>query len=469
MTTHDLTAQDAGLADERFERAFEDAPVGMVLVRVGRVERVNAAAAAMFGRDPAELVDCDPRILVHPDEVPLTEAAHCALRDGLTPPPQDRRIIRPDGKVLYTRLRYSLLHGPEAPAGLLSLILITDRTAEVEADRARTAALALFSTAVDQAPIGMCLIGLDGRFLRVNAALCRLFGRSQPDLLSKNFQELTHPHDLDADLALTRQCLDGTRDNYEIPKRYLRPDGEVIHALLSVSLIRSANGDPDHFVSQVMDLTQLHAAQEQLQIMEDRDRIARALHDSSIQKLFAAGLTLQALTTALPPGPAQRVEAVISELDSIIRGIRSVIYGLRAAGTGAGTGVRDRVVSVIEEVTLELGHHPQVRLEGPLEVALADDLVADLLLAVRRSLGDVAKRAHATRTEVNLTIDPTYSWVQLDVVDDGADPSASDPSDGLAELSRIAERRGGRCDVEFPVADSRAGWGTRLRWRVPIA
>lgn len=184
----------------------------------------------------------------------------------------------------------------------------------------------------------MALVGLDGSFLRVNAALCRLFGRSEPDLLATTFQELTHPHDLGVDLALLHQCLAGTRESYQIPKRYLRPDGTVVHAFLSASLIRTGARKPDQFVAQVMDLTQLHTAEEPLRLIEDRDRIARALHDFSIQRLFAVGLSLQGLAASLPePGHVQRLETAIQEIDQTIKGIRSVIYGLRAPGSGAGT------------------------------------------------------------------------------------------------------------------------------------
>lgn len=458
------------LAVERFEHAFEDAPVGMILLRSGRIERVNAAAATVLGREPAELVGIDPADFVHPDDVAATDLARSALVDGRTPPPQDRRIVRPDGRVVHVRLRFSLLHETDAADGPLALVLIADRTAEVEAEEARAAALRLFSTAVDQAPIGMALVGLDGRFLRVNAALCRLFGRTEPNLLATTFQELTHPHDLDVDLALMHECLDGKRDHYQIPKRYLRPDGGVVHAYLSGSVIRTKTGEPDHFVAQVMDLTQLHAAEEQLRLIDDRDRIARSLHDSSIQRLFAVGLTLQGLAAILAePAHVQRLESAIQDIDQTIKGIRSVIYGLRAPGSGGGTGVRDGVVRILEDVTPVLGHPPTLRLSGPLEVALPEDLVAGLLAALRGVLGDDGADAHATRTEVALSVDPRSTWVELEVADDRRGPAGPGRIAGLADLARIARQRGGTCEVQVAADEASAGTGTRICWRVPIA
>jgi len=318
------------LAVERFERVFEDAPIGMVLVRAGRIERVNAEAAAVFGRTQDDMTGCDPRTLVHPEEAALTGVAHAALLEGRTPPPQDRRIVRPDGSVVHTRLTFTTLHERDDAGEPVSLVLIRDRSAEVEADQARAGALRLFATAVDQAPIGMCLVGLDGHFLRVNAALCRVLGRTEAELLAADFQELTHPHDLAADVALMHECLDGARDGYEMPKRFLTPDGKVVHALLSVTLIRTPEGAPQHFVSQVMDLTQLHVAEQQLRLLEERDRIAGELHDTSIQRLFAVGLTLQRVANGLQdPAQIRRVETAITEIDNTIASIRTAIYGLR--------------------------------------------------------------------------------------------------------------------------------------------
>lgn len=468
----ELRAREASerLAVEQFECAFEDAPVGMILMRAGRIERVNGAAGTVLGREPPDLIGFDPAGLVHSGDLVATDLARSALADGRTPPPQDRRIVRPDRRVVHARLHFSLLHETGAADGPLALVLITDRTPEVEAEEARTAALSLFSTAVDQAPSGMALVGLDGRFLRVNAALCRLFGRTEPNLLATTFQELTHPHDLDVDIALMHECLEGKRDHYQIPKRYLRPDGEVVHAYLSGSVIRTKSGEPDHFVAQVMDLTQLHTAEEQLRLIDDRDRIARALHDSCIQRLFAVGLALQGLAAALPePSHVQRLESAVTDIDRTIKGMRSVIYGLRAPGSGGGTGVRDRVVRILEDVTPALGHPPQLRLSGPLEVALPEDLVAELLAALRGVLAGDGADVRATRTDVALTVDPRSSWVELEVADDRRGPTGPQRAASLADLARIARQRGGSCDVQVPAAEHSSGTGTRVCCRLPIA
>src|SRR6185437_3311050 len=107
-----------------------------------------------------------------------------------------------------------------------------------------------FRRAFDDAPIGMCLVSLRGRLLKVNHALCALLGYSEGELLQADFQSLTHPQDLGADMKLVGQALGGEIPSYQIEKRYLQRDGSVVYANLSVSLVRDRNHAPLYFVSQ---------------------------------------------------------------------------------------------------------------------------------------------------------------------------------------------------------------------------
>jgi PAS domain S-box-containing protein len=110
---------------------------------------------------------------------------------------------------------------------------------------------ARFRHAFDDAPIGMCLVSSGGRLLKVNRELCRMLGHSEADLLSTDFQSITHPHDLAADLALVRRVLDGEIPSYQLEKRYLHRDGSVVYANLSVSLVRDRDNQPLYFVAQI--------------------------------------------------------------------------------------------------------------------------------------------------------------------------------------------------------------------------
>jgi two-component system sensor histidine kinase/response regulator len=123
-----------------------------------------------------------------------------------------------------------------------------------------------FRASFDSSAIGTALVGLEGGCLKVNQALCGIMGYSESELLATDFQTLTHPDDLAADLDYVRRLLAGELSHYQMEKRYLHNDGHVVHALLSVSLVRDVRGAPQHFVSQVQDITGRKRAE------EERDR-----------------------------------------------------------------------------------------------------------------------------------------------------------------------------------------------------
>ena len=120
---------------------------------------------------------------------------------------------------------------------------------------------------------GMALVSLEGRWLDVNDALCRILGYPREELLQVDFQRLTHPDDLQTDLALVQDLLAGRRSHYHLEKRYLDRDGKVIWARLSVSLVRTEHGEPLHFVSQIQDISAQRSSEQRLFESEQRSRI----------------------------------------------------------------------------------------------------------------------------------------------------------------------------------------------------
>jgi diguanylate cyclase (GGDEF)-like protein/PAS domain S-box-containing protein len=139
---------------------------------------------------------------------------------------------------------------------------------------------------MEHAAIGMALVAPeDGRFLRVNAALCRLLGRSRKDLLQCRWPQLTHPEDLALDLPLLQEVLDDRRDAYRLNKRFRRPDGSLIHAQLSVACLRHPDRSVRLFISQIVDLTALHQAQEELQRQQSQRHAALQRSEQRLQLL----------------------------------------------------------------------------------------------------------------------------------------------------------------------------------------
>jgi PAS domain S-box-containing protein len=117
-----------------------------------------------------------------------------------------------------------------------------------------------FSKAFEHAAIGMALVSPEGKWLKVNAAVCKLSGYSADELYRKTFQDITHPEDLDLDLANVRKLLAGEIDSYRMEKRYFRKDGQIVWVLLGVSLVRDNQNRPLYFISQIEDITETKEA-----------------------------------------------------------------------------------------------------------------------------------------------------------------------------------------------------------------
>jgi len=131
-----------------------------------------------------------------------------------------------------------------------------------------------FRGAFANTAIGMSLVSPEGRFLKTNAALCHFLGYSEAELLDCAFQDVSHPDDLAADLALARQTLEGAIDHYHLEKRFVTKQGEVVWGCLSVSLVRDSQGQPLYYVSQMQDINDRKQAEIQLQYLSERLELA---------------------------------------------------------------------------------------------------------------------------------------------------------------------------------------------------
>ncbi|WP_166397042.1 PAS domain S-box protein [Rubrobacter marinus] len=142
-----------------------------------------------------------------------------------------------------------------------------------EAEEALRASEERFRATFAQAAVGMAHVGVDGRWLRVNRRLCEILGYGEEELLGLSFQDITHPDDLDADLAQVEALLAGEIETYSMEKRYLRKEGSVVWVELTVSMVREPLGGPGYFVSVVEDVTKRKRADEALRL---RDRAIAA-------------------------------------------------------------------------------------------------------------------------------------------------------------------------------------------------
>ncbi|MBI5506966.1 MAG: PAS domain S-box protein [Deltaproteobacteria bacterium] len=131
-----------------------------------------------------------------------------------------------------------------------------------------------FRTAMRFSAIGMALVATDGRFVEVNHALCRIVGYTEDELRATDFQSITHPDDLDTDVAYMHAMLRHEIETYQMEKRYFHKDGRVIWILLSVSMVSGSDGAPLHFIAQIQDITERKQVESELRVSEERFRSA---------------------------------------------------------------------------------------------------------------------------------------------------------------------------------------------------
>ena len=205
----------------------------------------------------------------------------------------------------------------------------------------------------------------------------------------------------------------------------------------------------------------LHSLVRDRALTEDRDRIARDLHDSVIQRLFAIGLSLQGTARLVErPEAVMRIGEAIEKLDETIRQLRKAIFDIEL--TINKEGLHPKVLDLVHDLRPVLGIHPQVSFSGPVDKMVTGTLAEEVLAVLRETLTNVGKHADANQVVVTVT---AGDQLRLVVADDGKGIGEIAPAGGhgLKNLRQRAERRGGGMEI----GTSREG-GTRLSWYVPL-
>jgi signal transduction histidine kinase len=203
------------------------------------------------------------------------------------------------------------------------------------------------------------------------------------------------------------------------------------------------------------------AQQLALEMSNERDRIARDLHDLVIQRVFGVGMRLSSLLPAVPDPTAERLRDIVAELDSVISDIRTTIFDLQA-GQSVGEGLRSSVLQLVADAEERLGFHPRVQFEGPVDTLVDESAGEQLLAVLRESLSNVIRHAQASSVDVTLA---AGTELVLVVSDDGVGPGVGGHTGfGLRNMETRASALGGSFEVR-----ARQSGGTLVEWRVPLS
>jgi PAS domain S-box-containing protein len=321
---------------------------------------------------------------------------------------------------------------------------------------------------VEAMPDGVVIVDHDGEIRLVNREIERQLGYSRDELLGQpvemllpepfrdahvnhraGFLQSPHRRAMGQGLQLEGRRADGSTYPVEISLAPAEVAGEdvVIATVRDVTAARKADGE-------------LEAARQRVMLAEDHERIARDLHDTVIQRLFAAGLSLQSALPMVPEAAKLKIERIIDDQDDAIRELRTAIFGL-SSKRSAGRTIRVVVNQLVDDVSRVLGFRPTLRFAGVLD-SIDEEVTAQVAAVVREALSNIARHADAQRVDVALS----HIGQQLSVVitDDGNGiPSSHRLGSGLLNMSDRAAQLHGTCSVT-----SGEGSGTTVRWQVPV-
>ena len=272
------------MESEAFNRQLvSEFPIGLASCRMdGQLVYVNPHFAQILGKSVEEILklsywEITPIKYVEQEAEQLRQ-----LQETGSYGPYEKEYIHRDGHLVPVVLTGLLIEQNQETLIWSSVQDISDRK---QAEEALKISEVRFRNAFDTTAIGMCLVSPLGEFLKVNPALCNLWGYSETELVEMSFQDITHPDDLASDLELLQQLLAGEITHYNLEKRYLTKEQALIWGYLSVSLVRNSQGEPLYFVSQIQDITEQKQAEIALQ--QSEERFSRIFYSSVVGMIFA--------------------------------------------------------------------------------------------------------------------------------------------------------------------------------------
>jgi two-component system, NarL family, sensor histidine kinase DevS len=371
-----------------------------------------------------------------------------------------RRVLRQRDAELAASRQQAADLARELEETSRGLIAIHAELEDARQDAARLAAIVEWS---DDAMFSMTL---DAVVRTWNSGAERLLGYTAAEMVGQSATTLVPAELMDEFGVLLKLALAGELTGAHETRR-LRKGGSAADVAVTCSAMRDASGEATGFSVVLRDITarlaaeaELAAARAQHDVLAERDRVARDLHDGVIQRVFAAGMSLQtAAGIARNPQASARIEKVIGDLDGVIDEIRRTIFTLRRP-VRQQSGLRNEILALAEEASPALGFAPAVIFEGRSD-DIPDQIAGHVLAVCREALSNIARYARASAATVTLS---TGSEVLLRITDNGR---------GLSEITRAGGRLSGMRERAETLggtllAASEPGAWTQLEWRVPL-
>jgi PAS domain S-box-containing protein len=486
-------------SEERFRTIFENAGLGTSLVdRHGHPIKCNPAVQKMLGYSESELRNMAFTEFTHPDDIDLDWKLYSELVAGKRDRYEiDKRYVKKNGELMWGHLTVSLIKSRDGTPAEHTVGMIEDITERKRSEELLRNSQERFRTIFENAGVGAALVDWEGHPVKCNPALQRMLGFTESELRNRVFTEFTHPDDIDLDWELYSELVAGKRDKYEIEKRYIKKDGQVMWGQLTVSQAKNEDGTPaKHMVGMVIDITERKRAEMELRAAhgqltkelaersraeaeivrlserlitaqeEERTRIACELHDDLSQQIAGLGIVLSNIKRLVPADQRkarEQAERAYDKLLTIGEGIRHLSHELHPAII-EHSGLVSALASYCTEFESLTKVSATVQAEGRF-----DDLPANAQLGIYRiaqeALHNIWK--HAGVREAGMCLARAGERVQLQISDRGVgfDPAQLTKEAGLGLISMRERARllGGSFSVE-----SSPGKGTTIIARIPV-
>jgi PAS domain S-box-containing protein len=457
------SARSRGQLLDAFLQLSPDAT--LVVDGEGVIRAANDLAAAMFGYAASELSGQRIELLV-PERL---RAVHERQRDAYLAAPRTRAMgaglelagRRKDGSEFPADISLSPLGG-EHTAGLVVAAI-----RDVSQQRRRERLVARLAAIVRSSDAAMLSTTPERVIDSWNPAAEAMFGYPADEVLGRSLDVLI-PDDARADVAALYDGLSAGEHVVLVDTWRLHKDGRQIPVAATISVMRDEDTRLIGFSEVLRDMTErrrtqaeLAAAHGERQLLADRERIARDLHDIVVQRIFAAGMAIQSATTAVTDSAVTgRLNRAVSELDTAVHDIRTSIFTLRRDPADTAS-LRGRLLDIGTQMRDALGFLPAFHFDGLVDLVIGEHVADHLYAVVHEALANIAKHAHATTASITVTADQRQ--VSLVISDNGQGIRESGRRSGLDNLQQRAAELGGTFEVR-----STPDAGTHLLWTVPL-
>lgn len=250
---------------------FESAGIGIALVGMDRRPiEANAAMIEMTGYSPEEFFKMSGADLSYPGDAEIGMPELRAVLEGTLNTYQiEKRYVRKSGQIFWVRLTNSVVRSADGTPQYF-VTIVEDINEQKQAQEELHKSQARFRAIFNDSAVGMGVMGLDRRIIDANPAICRMYGMTRDEMIGMSAAEVTYPEDNPQSTQLLDELISGQRDSYEIDRRYIRRNGEVFWAHVTMSSVRGSDGKPLYLVGMVIDIDEQKKMQERIRESEAR-------------------------------------------------------------------------------------------------------------------------------------------------------------------------------------------------------